>query len=171
MTEKKAERQQVIDDLLVLIRKYASDALLDEVARGDSYANEADVLKHRAALDDLRDRHDWRLVRQPESSWYPSEPIELIAYAVDGYSKSAEMFCNALLMVAELEGSEYDHMGYRWFQTPGEAWFRALNDPWHAALLNGFGVLHAESNQLEREFWASRDAKGCWIEPPGGWDD
>ncbi|MEL7131554.1 MAG: hypothetical protein AAGK77_03980 [Pseudomonadota bacterium] len=166
-----ASRQRVIDDLLVLIRKHATEALLDEVSYGDSYASEADVLKHRAALNTLRDQYEWRLVRQPGNTWYPSEPIELIAYAVDGGSTVAEMFCNALLLIAELEGSEYDYMGYRWFQTPGEAWFRALEDPWRTALLNGFAVLHAESNALEREFWASPDANGSWIEPPEGWHD
>ncbi|MEM8655279.1 MAG: hypothetical protein AAGF36_11075 [Pseudomonadota bacterium] len=161
----------MIDDLLALIRKHATDALLNEVACGDSYAGEADILKHRAALDDLRDHHGWRLERQPENTWYPSEPIELIAYAVDGYSKLAEMCCNALLMVAELDGAEHDHMAYRWFQTPGEAWFRALDNPWRTALLTGFAVLHAESNALERAFWSAPDAKGQWIEPPEGWHE
>lgn len=38
MTDKALECEQVIDDLLVLIRKFASENLLFEIAEGDNHA-------------------------------------------------------------------------------------------------------------------------------------
>ncbi len=167
MTDLDARREQVINDLLALIRKYSGELLLKEIADGDSQAMPKDGVKHLAALHDLRDSYDWRLQKQPDNSWYPCEPIELIAYAVDDHSQHAQIFCNALLVVSELDGTEQDYMNYRWFQSPGEAWFRGLEEPWRSALLAGFTLRHAEGNELEREFWQSPDAKGKWIEPEG----
>ncbi len=83
----------------------------------------------------------------------------------------AQVFCNALLMVAELDDYNLDHMSFRWFRAPGEAWFRGLQDPWREALLAGVAVRHAEAKALERDFWTTADAKGTWIEPPGGCDE
>ncbi|MEL6452671.1 MAG: hypothetical protein AAFQ19_15560 [Pseudomonadota bacterium] len=171
MTDQTAQRQQVIDDLLVLIRASAADNLLVEIATGDSQALPGDDKTHLAALHALRDSYDWRLFRQPDNSWYPCEPIELITYAVDSHSRAAQVFCNALLALSELDGTEQDYMAYRWFHTPGEAWFRALPAPWGPALLAAYAVHHAESHALEREFWGAADAKGAWIEPQGGWHD
>ncbi|MEL7256817.1 MAG: hypothetical protein AAFN80_03105 [Pseudomonadota bacterium] len=167
MTDPDKRHEQVIDDLLALIREHATEPLLEEIADGDSYAMPEDRVKHLAALHELRDHYDWRLRKQPDNSWYPCEPIELIAYAVDGRSRLAEMFCNALLVVSELDGTEQDYMNYRWFQSPGEAWFRGLDDPWRSALLAGFALRHAEGNELERAFWQGPDAKGRWIAPKG----
>ena len=167
MTDMDARREQVINDLLTLVRQHSTEFLLEEIADGDSYAMPEDQAKHLSALHDLRDHYDWRLRNQPDNSWYPCEPIELISYAVDGRSKLAEMFCNALLVVSELDGTEQDYMNYRWFQSPGEAWFRDLDEPWRSALLAGFALRHADSNVLEREFWTRPNAKGRWIEPEG----
>lgn len=171
MTDTAALRQQVIEDLLVLIRKFASDGLLHEIANGDSQALTSAPPRHLAALHDLRDAHDWRLNRQTVHGRHPREPIELIAYAVDGHSLAAQMFCNALLAVAELEDAARDNMHFRWFNAPGEAWFRALNDPWRDALIAAFALRHSEVCAMERKFWAGPDAKGQWIEPEGGFDD
>lgn len=168
MTDTSTARQKAIDDLLVLIRKFAGPLLLQEIAEGDSQAMRGDDEKHMAALQELRDTYDWRLFRQPNNSRYPCEPIELIAYGVDHHSQAAQVLCNALLMVSELDGTEQDYMHYRWFETPGEAWFRNLNDPWHDALMAGFAVLHAEAHDFERGFWGKPGAKGKWIEASDG---
>ncbi len=168
MTETSAQRQQVVDDLLVLIRKFAGPLLLQEIAEGDSQAAAGDDKKHMAALEELRDTYDWRLFRQPNNGWFPCEPIDLIAYAVDHHSQPAQVFCNSLLMVSELDGTEQDYMHFRWFEAPGEAWFRNLNEPWRAALLVGFAYLHAQADDFEREFWDKPGAKGKWIEAPDG---
>lgn len=167
MTDLTQQRQQVIDTLLTLIRKFTTEALLEEIAGGDSQAMPEDSIKHLNALHDLRDRYDWRLYKQPDNSWYPCEPIELIAYAVGHHSKPAQVFCNALLVISELDGTEQDYMNYRWFEAPGEAWFRSLQEPWCSALLAGFTLHHAELHPLERDFWERPDAKGKWIEPEG----
>ncbi|MEM7521421.1 MAG: hypothetical protein AAF307_10325 [Pseudomonadota bacterium] len=164
MTDVSSERQKVIEDLLVLLRKFAGPNLLREIAEGDSQAMRGDEKKHMTALEELRDTYDWRLFRQPKNHWYPCEPIELIAYAVDHHSQPAQVFCNALLVVSELDGTEQDYMHYRWFETPGEQWFRNLNDPWRTPLIAAFAFHHANSSDLEREFWANPTAKGRWIE-------
>ncbi len=165
MTDQDLRRQQAIDGLLTLIRKFGTESLLEEIADGDSYAMPGDTPKHLAALHDLRDHYDWRLAKQPDTSWYPREPIGLISYAVDNHSTSAQIFCNALLLVAELDGSDQDDMHFRWFKSPGEAWFRALANPWKDAFLAGFAVLHAQTSDLEKGFWMTPDAQGKWIEP------
>ncbi len=162
---KSDRHERVVEDLLVLIRKFATESLLEEIAYGDSQALHEDPPKHLAALHELRDRYDWRLHKQPNNSWHPCEPIELIAYAVDHHSKHAQVFCNALLVVSELDGTEQDYMNYRWFEAPGEAWFRSIDEPWGPALLAAFALHHAEVHEMEREFWGRPDAKGRWITP------
>ena len=159
------QRQQVSDDLLALINRFAAESLLEEIADGDSQAMPEDTPKHLSALHELRDVYDWRLSRQSGNSWYPREPIELISYAADDHSLQAQVFCNALLMVADLEGATGgEFMHFRWFHAPGEAWYRALSDPWGPALLSAFAELHAEVSELERDFWNRPDAMGQWIE-------
>ena len=53
MTDTSARREQVIEDLLALIRKFATDALLQEIADGDSQAMPDDAEKHLEALHAL----------------------------------------------------------------------------------------------------------------------
>lgn len=163
MTDTSSQRQQAIDALLPLIDKFASENLPQEIAGGDSQAMTGDAPKHLQALHEQRDTYHWRLVRQ-QNSWYPREPIGLTAYAADHHSKPAQMFCNALLLVADRDGSGQDYMDYRWFHSPGEAWYRGLNDPWHTALLAEIAALHANAHEMEREFWAGPNTKGAWIE-------
>ena len=163
VTDLSASRQRAADTLRTLIRKFATETLLEEIADGDSQAMPDDVPKHLAALHDLRDTYDWSLARQPNNHWHPSEPIELISYAVDDHSYNAQVFCNPLLLLAQLEGSDQADMHYRWFKSPGETWFRALMPPWHDAMLAGFSALHVETSELERGFWATPDANGKWL--------
>lgn len=154
--------------LVALVDKFAGPNLLAEIADGDSQALPNDGPKHLAALHDLRDNYGWSLHRQPNNHWYPSEPVELISYAADHHSQSSQVFCNALLMIADLDGAGCDVMHFRWFHHPGEAWFRRLNDPWGSALLAGFAVLHRAADPYERENWARPQAQGKWIEEDHG---
>lgn len=151
-----AKRQQVIDDLLALVRKFAAETLLEEIANGDSQAMPSDTPKHLAALHELRDRYDWRLNKQPNNHWHPREPIELISYDVDGRSRSAQTFCNALLMISDLEGGQMGYTDFRWSDAPGEDWFLALPEPIGPTLLAGFEVLHREEAEAEDAFWSKQ---------------
>lgn len=136
-----------------VVRETATPRVLAEIAGGDSQGALGDEAKHADALQALFDEYDCRLNRQPNNAWYPCEPVELIAFAVDGHSVTAQAVCNLLLMIEELEdGGRYD-VNYLWFQTPGEAWFRALAPKFRDPLLAGFEVLHAEMSDMEREHW------------------
>lgn len=158
MTDTQPTRTEVIETLVAIVRETATPQVLDEIASGDSQGAAGDDKKHRAALADLFENYDCRLTRQPNNHWYPSEPIELIAFAVDHHSKTAQLVCNALLMIAELDDSGVDQMNHRWFGRPGEAWYRALAPLFRDPLLAGFEILHSEMSAFEREFWDGQTA-------------
>ncbi|WP_135504094.1 hypothetical protein [Roseovarius aestuariivivens] len=153
MAERDPRRRATTETLVRLVRDAATPDLRTEIAEGDSQAAAGDDRKHLAALNDLIDTYDCRLTRQSDNSWYPREPIELISYASDGHSRTSQVVCNALLMIAELEDDAQGHMAFRWFKTPGEAWFRALPDGFRDPLLDGFEALHADMSELEWQFW------------------
>ncbi|MFK7834763.1 MAG: hypothetical protein AB8B60_00955 [Sulfitobacter sp.] len=164
MTDTDPNRQKVIDDLLALVRASVTDELMQVIAEGDNYASPEEDKTHRTAIQTLCDTYDWHLAKMPESDWYPSEPIELISYAASDDPKTAIIICNALLMVAELEGLGRDFMHFRWFDSPGEAWFRDLDEPWLAAFLAAFKIHHAETQDWFRRFIDRKEQNGTWIE-------
>ena len=165
VTDHDPQHHGVIEDLLGLVRQLATDSLLEEIAAGDSQAMAGDRSKHLAALLDLRDIYGWSLKSQPENHWYPSEPIELISFAGDGHSMRAQVFCNALLLVAQLDGCDLADMHFRWFEKPGEGWYRGLPNQWSQILQSGFAILHSETPETEKDFWDRPGAVGSWIEP------
>jgi len=158
VTNTRPTRTEVIDTLVSIVRETATPQVLDEIASGDSQGVAGDDKKHRTALRDLFELYDCRLTRQPNNHWYPSEPIELIAFAVDQHSKTAQLVCNALLMIAELDNCDVDQMNHRWFGSPGEDWYRALAPLFRDPLLAGFEILHSEMSELERTFWDGQTA-------------
>jgi hypothetical protein len=141
VTDKVAARAKAIADLIALV-KAAPNTLLEEISVFDSQMACGDEVKHLAALKELWTTYDCSLYRQPDNSWYPLEPIELASYAVDGQSDLLSAYCNALLLIADLEDGQHDYMDYRWNHTPGAAWFEGLPERFRAPLLEG--LRHAE---------------------------
>ena len=132
----------MVADLVAIARTMPRE-VIKAISVFDSQMIRGDEVKHLAALEDLLTTYDCRLHLQPDTSWYPSEPIELASYAVDGQSVQLAAYCNVLLMIDDLEDGRMDHMDYRYTQTPGAAWFEALPDPFRVPLLEGFALLQS----------------------------
>lgn len=144
MTDSADEAEAVaraVAGLVALIRA-APKSKIDAIAQGDSYASPADDAKHLAALREVVQQLDCRLDRQPDNSWWPREPVELVSYGVDGCDDEVVAVANALLMISDLETDKFGYMDYRWTNSPGEAFFRSLPERLGAPLLAGFRVLH-----------------------------
>lgn len=131
---------KAVEGLVALI-KSAPEAVVRAIAFGDSYAyeheSEKSLVKLREVIDDL----DCRLEKQPDNSWHPREPIELVSYGVDGQSDHDTAVANALLMISDLETNDYGYMDFRWTDSPGQAWFEGLPSTLGAPLLAGMAVL------------------------------
>lgn len=136
-----AERRKRAVDALVKLVRGVGDAVLEEIAYGDSQAQAGHPEKHLAALREVVDDYDCRLNRRPNSSWFPSEPVELVSYGVNGDSLPAICACNALLMISDLEGGDFGYMDYRWTEKPGEDWFKGLPELYRGPLLDGMDVI------------------------------
>jgi hypothetical protein len=148
-------------EALVALAKTAPETILKEIAGFDSHARAGDDVKHLAALKALWTTYECRLNRQPNNSWYPSEPIELASYAVDGQSQTLSAYCNVILLIADLEDGHMGYMGYRSEVKPGRAWFEALPEDFRGPLVAGLDMLLSERSEQEIAFWAeNRGSKG-----------
>ncbi|MCK0168808.1 hypothetical protein MWU52_14710 [Jannaschia sp. S6380] len=132
-------RDRAVESLRHAVRT-APIELRDAIADYDGQALPGDTPKHREALERLIEEHDCVLGRMPGNQWYPSEPIELASFGVDGQGATLTAFACCFLLIDDLVCSRMDYMDFRLSNSPGRAFFDTPPDSFRIPLLDGIGV-------------------------------
>lgn len=119
---------------------------LELIANADSYAQSGDDAKHLAALIDLIESDNCRIDRSKDNSWFPLEPIELVAFHLHEGWERAFAACTAILMIDDIEAGEMDYMPFRW-ESLGERTYRRLPPELAEPILQGFAYLNKIEDQ------------------------
>ena len=138
-------------DALIRIAKSMTEEERLSVAHADSYRRDGDVEKHLAALNDVLARADCRF---PDDTWFPLEPVELVAWSPEAMGFVP---CTALLLIDALgDGTFHANDGQgglssRWglnydayCKLPGEL---------SAPILRAFRFLYETADEFDLSSW------------------
>ncbi len=120
--------------------------MFETIANSEPYAVPGDADRHLRALDEVVTRFDGNLNRQPDNTWFPREPVELVSFGSGGRDPGVIAVANALLMIADLDRGRADYMFLRWHRHPGAAFFNALPPDLREPLLAGLAILRDTPN-------------------------
>ncbi len=132
-------REKIVSWLEAIIRNTPED-MLRIISNADGHAFSGDDEKHYAALKELIEVNNCRIDWGGNVSWFPMEPIELVAHSFAPNYEHAFATCTAILMIEDIEGGFADYTEFRWLNL-GPKTYNKLTPEFREPILAGFGFL------------------------------
>ena len=133
-------RQEIVARLEEIVRRTPEDQLRI-ISQADGHAFPGDDEKHYLALKELIEVDNCRIDRNDKNiSWFPLEPIELVAHVYRPIYEHAFAACTAILLIDDIEEDFIGYIEFRWRASEGKL-YEQLRPEFKEPILAGVGHL------------------------------